>query len=140
MKRQFNILACRDISKSEFSEAERQRAAQAQPGRTLLLDQDDNSNSTSNYFNTTQKRCLKLVLQPLSQSDLPELLTAFEFAGSLPVAASASSDVLEGKILEIDSDRLDLARGILLLHSSQCKILDDSIPDAFFEEDNDFQL
>ena len=147
MKRQFNILACRDVSKSEFSEAEKQRAAQISiaGGRTLLLDQDENATSSNNSNNNnsnytfSSKKCLKLVLQPLFQeSNLPELLTAFEFAGSLTLGGTVvDAEGLEGKVLEVDSDHLDLMRGVLLLDANQCQILETSmIPDEFFLEDD----
>ncbi len=141
MRRQFNILACRDVSKSEFAESEKLRAAQATPGRTLLLDQDENStnytsNPNSSNYSNIQKRCLKLVLQPVNQVDLSELLTAFEFAGPL----LSSADAVEGKILEIETDQLDLVRGTLLLYPNQCKIIDTSnnseLPDEFFLDDS----
>ncbi len=139
MKRQFNILACRDVSKSEFSESEKQRAAQvAAGGRTLLLDQDENATNFSNSTSSS-KRCLKLALQPLCQADLPELISAFEFAGPLRLGSMGMGiEELEGKVLEIDSDHLDLVRGILLLHPNQCRILESSIPDEFFLEDDSF--
>lgn len=141
MKRLFNILACRDICKSEFAEAERQRVAQSRTGRTLLLDQDESNNSNNisssgsgsmTPFNATgkDKRCLKLVLQPINQPDLPDLITAFEFAGplSLPMSNYCGNAVeaLEGKQLEITAGTLDISRGVLLLYPEQCRIFSDT--------------
>lgn len=146
MKRRFSILAFRDISKSEFSEAERQRSAQASSGRTVQLDQDTPESSLTQASFTpgtsTARRCLKFALQPLNQPDLPNLLMAFEYLGQVNLSHLGEAS-LEGKILEIESQSLDIARGVLLLNGQQCRIVsadnvnnNNSIEESFAFDDD----
>lgn len=145
MKRRFSILACRDISKSEFSEAERQRSAQASSGRSVQLDQDTPESSLTQASFTpgtsAAKRCLKFALQPLNQPDLPNLLMAFEYSGQVNLSHLGEVS-LEGKIMEIESQTLDIARGVLLLNGQQCRIVsadgvnDNSVEESFAFDDD----
>lgn len=144
MKRRFCILACRDISKSEFSESERQRSAQLSSGRNVQLDQDTPETSLTQASHTainTSRRCLKFALQPLNQPDLPNLLMAFEYSGQVNLS-SVDDASIEGKILEIESPNLDIARDILLLNGQQCRVVSSDganqvAPDESFSFDDD---
>lgn len=144
MKRRFCILACRDISISEFSESERQRSAQMTSGRNVQLDQDTPETSLTQASHTTistSRRCLKFALQPLNQPDLPNLLMAFEYSGQVNLSSLGEASI-EGKILEIESPNLDIARDILLLNGQQCRVVSSDganqvAPDESFAFDDD---
>jgi len=125
----FTILAVRDISKSEFSESEKLNAAKiAQGERNLHLDEQlEDSTSLglrSNYYTNT--RCLKFILSPATEIHSSELITAFEFNGhiDIPLVQNTTGySWLEGCHLEVHSLQLEFSRNVLLLNSSQCKII-----------------
>jgi len=149
----FVILAVRDISKSEFSESENLNTA-AQRNITTDTATNENEAYSNNIFwnrpNFMNSKCLKFILKPLEPPS-ENLITAFEFDGSISGHSGASTSSLCGSILEVAEGPLDYCRGILLLHRKKCKyitnqqgpidIVDDQLDDdaieSFFNDMDD---
>ena len=146
----FVILAVRDISKSEFTEnASLKTGAQ----RNITTDTNNENDNSTNYFNrnTVSSKCLKFILKQINPPS-EDLITAFEFDGSVVPSSKIPLNSLCGSVIEISDSPLDFCRGILLLHSQKCKIrtdvanspnefiddqLDDDIIESLFDEMED---
>lgn len=119
----FTILAVRDISKSSFSESEFIHQLNTN-SRNLEVDTPHESTELSHNLNeTNSNRCLKFVLRPIIDDEKgTNFVTAVEFKGHLSVPNQITKDFsrLEGAILDINTDALDIARDIILLHANQC--------------------
>lgn len=107
------ILAAGDISKSQQNNTKNERADH----RNIVVETDEPTwNRTSTSSNGSIKYILKQI-EPASE----ELVTAFEFEGSISKNIGVDLNSIVGCCLVVDNP--DMCRGILLLKSSDCQII-----------------
>jgi hypothetical protein len=132
MKHRYVILAAKDISKSNFAQAEEIIAAKHASGRSLALDDAEEASPALQAKSHSATRCLKFVLcrEGTTQNTEAELICAFEYLGHIKLpsptpgcpAPFADLSWLEGSVLEISTQTLEVARGVLLLKAGECCI------------------
>lgn len=124
----FMILAVADMTKSLQTQKDESFAKNGNQ-RNMSIDADEQQSENianwnrSSRNNSNQMGSLKLVLKPIDNevNTNKELITAFEYDGSLSKLSGPDQNSLVGCILEYNSD-LDFSRDILLLKSSHCRL------------------
>lgn len=107
------ILAAGDISKSQQNNTKNERVDH----RNIIVETDEPVwNRASASTNGSMKFILKQIEPPAE-----DLITAFEFEGSVSKKSGLDSNSLVGCCLVVDNP--GLCRGILLLKSSECQII-----------------
>lgn len=119
----FVILAVADISKSNQNIKDEGNQVNGNQ-RNMITVENEERDSSDSYWNrqtnSTQGR-LKFILKPQSAHNEQELVTAFEYDGSIVKRSGIDQKSLVGCILQVNSN-LDICRGIILLTAAYCQV------------------
>lgn len=121
----FVILAVADISKSLQNAKDDENIQQNQRNMSIAENDERDSNEPQWNRQTSPHGRLKFILKPQSTqnntSNAEELISAFEYDGSIVKWSGIDQKSLVGCILQVNSP-LDICRGILLLKASDCQV------------------